>query len=142
MSVRTHTLQDVGRLLVRLPMDHPAAICRRSGRAPVLARFAPARYRSETLIMVVPQRVPDNYVKPTVTKPSKIACRQSVSRSSVARAWSGSSRRWTYIETARAPGDGGYRSADALDVTRQRLGKEANSFRVSYVSEAPRRRAR
>ena len=35
---------------------------------PLLARFAPARYRSEALIMVIPQRVPDNYVKPTVSE--------------------------------------------------------------------------
>jgi polysaccharide chain length determinant protein (PEP-CTERM system associated) len=35
---------------------------------PLLARFAPERYRSETLILVVPQRVPDDYVKPTVTE--------------------------------------------------------------------------
>ena len=27
----------------------------------------PSRYRSETLIMVIPQRIPDSYVKPTVT---------------------------------------------------------------------------
>jgi polysaccharide chain length determinant protein (PEP-CTERM system associated) len=27
----------------------------------------PVKYRSETMIMVVPQRIPDNYVKPTVT---------------------------------------------------------------------------
>jgi polysaccharide chain length determinant protein (PEP-CTERM system associated) len=36
--------------------------------APLLARFALPLYRSETLIMVVPQRVPDNYVKATVTQ--------------------------------------------------------------------------
>src|SRR5688572_9790508 len=36
--------------------------------APFLSQLAPERYRSETLIMVVPQRVPDTYVKPTVTE--------------------------------------------------------------------------
>src|SRR5215510_2624139 len=36
--------------------------------APLLARYAPERYRSEALIMVIPQRVPDNYVKPTVSE--------------------------------------------------------------------------
>jgi len=30
-------------------------------------RFIPKKYQSETLIMVVPQRVPDEYVKATVT---------------------------------------------------------------------------
>ncbi len=33
----------------------------------VVSRFLPNRYRSETLIMVVPQRVPETYVKATVT---------------------------------------------------------------------------
>lgn len=35
--------------------------------APVLARMVTNQYQSETLIMVVPQRVPDSYVKSTVT---------------------------------------------------------------------------
>ena len=35
---------------------------------PLLARFAPAKYQSETLIMVVPQRVPESYVKATITQ--------------------------------------------------------------------------
>ena len=33
----------------------------------VFAKWLPDQYRSETLILVVPQRVPENYVKPTVT---------------------------------------------------------------------------
>jgi len=33
----------------------------------VWSRTVPDRYRSETLIMVVPQRVPESYVRPTVT---------------------------------------------------------------------------
>ena len=32
-----------------------------------LYQQTPERYKSETLIMVVPQRVPDSYIKPTVT---------------------------------------------------------------------------
>jgi polysaccharide chain length determinant protein (PEP-CTERM system associated) len=35
--------------------------------APVISRFVPVLFRSETLIMVIPQRVPDSYVKSTVT---------------------------------------------------------------------------
>jgi polysaccharide chain length determinant protein (PEP-CTERM system associated) len=35
--------------------------------APLLSRLEPELYRSETLIMVIPQRVPDVYVKSTVT---------------------------------------------------------------------------
>jgi len=36
--------------------------------APTIARGVPERYRSETLILVVPQRVPDSYVKSTITQ--------------------------------------------------------------------------
>ena len=34
---------------------------------PSLARLAPTQYRSETVIQVIPQRVPDNYVRSNVT---------------------------------------------------------------------------
>src|SRR6187549_2765501 len=33
----------------------------------VVSRFLPNRYQSDTLIQIVPQRVPDSYVKSTVT---------------------------------------------------------------------------
>ena len=36
--------------------------------APLIARSVPKLYRSETQIMVIPQRVPDTYVKSTVTE--------------------------------------------------------------------------
>lgn len=35
--------------------------------APITSKFAPKVYRSETVIMVIPQRVPDSYVRSTVT---------------------------------------------------------------------------
>lgn len=38
------------------------------GLTPLLEPLAPPLYRSETLIMVVPQRVPDTYVKSTITQ--------------------------------------------------------------------------
>jgi polysaccharide chain length determinant protein (PEP-CTERM system associated) len=38
-----------------------------SAATAVVARILPDRYRSETLILVVPQRVPESYVKATVT---------------------------------------------------------------------------
>ena len=34
---------------------------------PAMARYLPETFRSETLILVIPQRVPDTYVKSTVT---------------------------------------------------------------------------
>lgn len=33
----------------------------------LVARWIPDRYRSETLILIVPQRIPEDYVQPTVT---------------------------------------------------------------------------
>ena len=33
----------------------------------LVSRFLPNRYQSETLIQIVPQRVPDSYVRSTVT---------------------------------------------------------------------------
>jgi polysaccharide chain length determinant protein (PEP-CTERM system associated) len=43
----------------------PLALC--AIGAGVLGWALPARYRSETVILVVPQRVPENYVRPTIT---------------------------------------------------------------------------
>ena len=68
MSVRTYTLNEIvsviarRRWLILVPFAFGVAI------APLLARYAPERYRSEALILVIPQQVPDNYVKPTVSE--------------------------------------------------------------------------
>jgi uncharacterized protein involved in exopolysaccharide biosynthesis len=43
-------------------------------------------YRSETLILVIPQRVPESYVKTTMTSGSRIGCGRSRRRSSAGRA--------------------------------------------------------
>src|SRR5262245_34598001 len=66
--MRTYTPGDVVQSLVsrRWLILLPFAV--RLAAAPSLAGLAPQQYRSETLIMVVPQRVPDAYVKPTVTE--------------------------------------------------------------------------
>src|SRR5688572_33495103 len=66
--MRTYTADDIVQCLVRrrwlllVPMALGLAV------APFLAKFAPEKFRSETLIMVVPQRVPDSYVKATITE--------------------------------------------------------------------------
>ena len=68
MSVRTYTLNEIAsviaqrRWLILVPFALGVAI------APLLARYAPERYRSEALIVVIPQQVPDDYVKPTVSE--------------------------------------------------------------------------
>src|SRR5262245_35255779 len=62
------TLHDIAgaifrrRWLVLIPTAVGVAL------APYLARYAPPRYRSEALIVVSPQQVPDNYVKATVSQ--------------------------------------------------------------------------
>jgi polysaccharide chain length determinant protein (PEP-CTERM system associated) len=104
--------------------------------APLLARLAPARYRSETLIMVVPQQVPDSYVKATVTQ--SVADRlpsitdQILSRSRLERIVQEmnlyvSERAREVMEDVVAR----MRKSVTVDV----VGKEADSFRVSYISE-------
>jgi polysaccharide chain length determinant protein (PEP-CTERM system associated) len=102
---------------------------------PILARYAPERYRSEAMIMVVPQRVPDEYVKATVSE--KIEERlpsitdQILSRSRLERiiqdmdlyrAERARSVMEDVVQTMRG------------DVTTSAVGKEVNSFKVSYVS--------
>ena len=68
MSLRTHTLHDIGMLIVRkrwlvlVPFALGVAV------APLLARYAPERYRSEALLLVIPQQVPTDYVTPTMTQ--------------------------------------------------------------------------
>jgi len=64
---KTYTLDDFARIAWRrkwqvlLPFVVVAAL------TAVAAHFLPNKYRSETLILVVPQRVPESYVRPTVT---------------------------------------------------------------------------
>ena len=68
MSVRKYSLDEIAsviarrRWLILVPFAFGVAL------APLLARYAPERYRSEALIVVIPQQVPDNYVKPTVSE--------------------------------------------------------------------------
>jgi len=65
---RTHTFDEILNLIVRRRWVILVPFALGLATLPVLARYAPARYRSEALILVIPQRVPDNYVKPTVSQ--------------------------------------------------------------------------
>ena len=64
---RTFDINDVIRIIVRRGwlMVLPAALG--LSAAPLISTLVPELFRSETLIMVVPQQVPDTYVKSTVT---------------------------------------------------------------------------
>jgi polysaccharide chain length determinant protein (PEP-CTERM system associated) len=65
---RRYTVADILHLIVRGRQFILVPIALGLAVVPVLSRYAPARYRSEALILVIPQRVPDNYVKPTVSQ--------------------------------------------------------------------------
>lgn len=105
--------------------------------APTIASRVPEQFRSETLIMVVPQRVPDSYVKSTVT--AKVEDRlpsisdQILSRSRLERIIND----FGLYPEQRAAGI----MEDVVqrmrgDITVRLEGKEA--FRVSYVSLDPK----
>ena len=68
MFVRTVNLHEVvtaikrRRWLVLLPFAFGLAL------TPLLARLVPERYRSEALLLVIPQQVPNDYVTPTMSQ--------------------------------------------------------------------------
>jgi polysaccharide chain length determinant protein (PEP-CTERM system associated) len=106
---------------------------------PLVANYVPEVYRSETLIMVIPQRVPDSYVKSTIT--GTIEDRlpsindQILSRSRLERIIVDFD---LYREMReRAPME------DVVSLMRSDIGspqiqKGEQSFRVSYVNRDPR----
>ena len=74
MSVRTYTLRDIPiliahrRWLILIPFALGLAA------VPILARYAPEHYRSEALLLVIPQQVPKDYVTPTMTQSIRRVC--------------------------------------------------------------------
>ena len=67
MALRSFTAADVATIVAkrRWLLIIPFAIG--LAAVPLLARFAPERYRSEALLLVIPQQVPKDYVMPTIT---------------------------------------------------------------------------
>jgi succinoglycan biosynthesis transport protein ExoP len=106
--------------------------------APVLARYAPERYRSEALIVVVPQQVPDNYVQPTVSE--SVASRlpaitdQILSRNKLEQIiheldlYPAERLRWVMEDVV---------ARMRQDVATTAVGRQVDSFRISYVSDSP-----
>ena len=101
--------------------------------------FLPNRYRSETLILVVPQRVPESYVKSTVT--SRIEDRlqaigqQIMSRTKLEQIISD----FNLYQRERADGD---LMEDIVEKMRMRdigIGVvKGDAFRLSFQSDDPR----
>jgi polysaccharide chain length determinant protein (PEP-CTERM system associated) len=137
IRVRTLNPNDIMRAVVRRRWLVLVPCAVGIAAAPFLARLAPERYRSETLIMVVPQRVPDSYVKPTVTETveerlpaitDQILSRTRLERIIQEMDLYQSERGRMVMEDVVAQ--------MRKDVKVGVVGKEANSFRVSFVNGA------
>ena len=104
----------------------------------IASQYLPDRYRSDTLILVVPQQVPESYVRPTVT--TRIEDRlQSISQQILSR-----TRLERIIQdlnlyaTDRA--DGAIME-DVVERMRRDIDVQivkGDAFRVAYVAEEPR----
>src|SRR5687768_6528120 len=104
---------------------------------PLLARFAPERYRSEALLLVIPQQVPKDYVTPTMTQPIEerlpAITDQILSRSRLEQ---------IIQQLDLYPAERARQVMEdvvlqmRLDITTSAVGKDVNSFRVSYVSDS------
>lgn len=136
MSVRITTLRDIAALAAkkRWLLLIPFAIG--LAAAPVLARFAPERYRSEALLLVIPQQVPTDYVTPTMTQPieerlpaitdqilSRSRLEQIIQQLDLYPAERAREVMEDVVQRMR------------LDIGTSAVGKDVNSFRVSYVSD-------
>jgi len=138
MVARSYTLGELRHILwhrrwfVLLPLALGVAI------TPLLSRFVPEQYRSEALILVVPQRVPDTYVKSTVVETVEERL-PGITDQILSR-----SRLETIIQEMGLYKE--ERAKDVMenvvqkmraDIATSAVGKDVNSFRVSYASANP-----
>jgi polysaccharide chain length determinant protein (PEP-CTERM system associated) len=135
---RKYTVSDILNVIVRGRQFILIPIALGLAALPILSRYAPARYRSEALILVIPQRVPDNYVKPTVSQTveerlpaitEQILSRSRLERIIVEMDLYKRERSRAVMEDVV--------EAMRRDVTTSAVGKDkdVDSFRVSYVSD-------
>lgn len=132
---RTYTPDELWSLIVRRRWLILIPFAIGIAAVPLLAYFAPERYRSDALILVVPQRVPDNYVKPTVSQTVEerlpAITDQILSRSRLAKIiedmdlYKTERSREVMEDVVQMMRD---------DIITSAVGKEVDSFRVSYVS--------
>jgi polysaccharide chain length determinant protein (PEP-CTERM system associated) len=136
VTVRKYTLNEIISVMTRNRWVILVPFALGVAMTPILARYAPERYRSEALIVVIPQQVPDNYVKPTVSEsvedrlPS--ITDQILSRSRLERII----QEMDLYKAERSRGV----MEDVVqtmrgEVVTSAVGKEVDSFRVSYVSD-------
>jgi polysaccharide chain length determinant protein (PEP-CTERM system associated) len=133
---RRYTPDEIMRLLLRRRWLLLVPFACGAAGAPLLARLAPERYRSEALILVIPQRVPDNYVKPTVSQTIEerlpAITDQILSRSRLEKIIQDMGL--YKVERSREVMEDVVQTM-RRDVTTSAVGKEVNSFRVGYVSD-------
>jgi polysaccharide chain length determinant protein (PEP-CTERM system associated) len=68
MATRKYPLGEIADVLIRRRWMILVPLALGALLVPLLAKVAPKRYRSDALILVVPQQVPDDYVKPTISE--------------------------------------------------------------------------
>jgi len=64
---KKYTIEDIGRIAVRRAWLVVLSLGLCASIAVVISKRLPNQFRSETLIMLMPQRIPDSYVKSAVT---------------------------------------------------------------------------
>ncbi len=143
MSVRRFTLKEIASIVVQRRWVILVPFAVGFALMPFLARYAPPQYRSEALIVVVPQQVPDEYVKPTIGEsveerlPS--ITDQILSRSRLERIiqemdlYAAERRRWVMEDVVQLM---------RRNISTAASGRQVDSFRVSYNSDDPERARR
>lgn len=139
MSKRIYTPDEIWNLLVRHRWLILIPVAIGVAAAPLLARLAPPRYRSEAMILVVPQQVPENYVQPTVVETvedrlpgitaqilSRSRLEQIILEMNLYRAERERQVMEDVVQTMRT-----------RDIRTTAAGRDINSFSVSYVSDDP-----
>jgi polysaccharide chain length determinant protein (PEP-CTERM system associated) len=139
VSARSYTLNEIWNIGVRNRWVILVPVAIGLAAAPFLARFAPLRYRSEALILVVPPQVPGSYVQRTVVESIEDRL-PSITARILSR-----SRLETIIldldlykkERAREVMEDVVERMRLRDVQTTATGKDVDSFRVSYESDNP-----
>jgi polysaccharide chain length determinant protein (PEP-CTERM system associated) len=139
MAMRKYSLGEIANVLIRRRWAILVPLALGVLLVPALAKVAPKRYRSDALILVVPQQVPDDYVKPTISEtvaqrlPAITAQILSRSRLEIIiqdlNLYPQQRQTWVMedvVDRMRA------------DVTTTpATGRSVNSFRISYLSNNP-----
>jgi polysaccharide chain length determinant protein (PEP-CTERM system associated) len=134
--VRKHSLNEIVSLIVRRRWVILVPFAVGVALAPFLARYAPPRYRSEALIVVIPQQVPNDFVRPTVSQPveerlpsitdqilSRTKLQHIVEDLDLYRAERARNVMEDVVDRMRA------------DVSTSAVGRNVDSFRIGYVSD-------